>query len=150
MKALIVYDTKYGMTEKVAQAIASGIKTGGVADVQLIKAEDVAEGELKGADAWVFGSPVHIGGATGAAKRAVKEAAKIASGKKVTAFDTRFANASGAGAAGKMAESLKEAGAKLVAEPKWFIVAKTKGPLADGEEAKAVEFGRSIAAGLKG
>lgn len=138
------------MTEKVAQAIASGIEAGGVTDVQLVKAEDVVEGDIKGADAWVFGSPVHIGGATGVAKRAVKEAAKIASGKKVTAFDTRFAKVDGAGAAGKMAESLKEAGAKIVAEPKWFVVTKTKGPLADGEEAKAVEFGKSIAAGLKG
>lgn len=108
------------MTEKVAQAIASGIRAGGVVDVQLILAEEVAEGDLKGADAWVFGSPVHIGGATGA------------------------------GAAGKMAESLKEAGAKVVAEPKGFIVVKTNGPLADGEEAKAVEFGKSIAVGLMG
>ncbi len=91
-----------------------------------------------------------MGSATGVAKRVVKDAAKIASGKKVTAFDIRFANASGAGAAGKMAESLNEAEAKVMAEPPWFTVAKTKGPLADGEEAKAVEFGKSIAAGLMG
>jgi flavodoxin len=149
MKALIVYDTKYGMTEKVAQAIGSGMRTGGVGEVQLRKAENVTAEELRAADAWVFGSPVHIGGATRAAKHALKDASKLAAGKKVSAFDTRFANSKGAGAAGKLADGLKETGAQMVAEPQWFIVDKTEGPLADGEEAKATEFGKTIAQGLK-
>jgi flavodoxin len=150
MKALIVYDTKYGMTEKVAQAIGAGLRTGGVGDVQLRKAENVTVDELKAADVWAFGSPVHIGGATRAAKHALKDAATAAAGKKALAFDTRFAKTHGPGAAGKMVEALKAAGAQVVAEPQWFIVDKTEGPLASGEEAKATEFGKRIAQSLKG
>lgn len=130
--------------------IAAGLKGAGW-EAATKKAEDATEADLKAAELWVFGSPVHIGGATGTAKKAVKLAvAAGASGKKVATFDTRFANADGRGAAEKMGETLTGAGAKQVAPPQWFVVLKTKGPLADGEEAKAVELGKKIAAGASG
>jgi len=150
LKALVVYDTQHGNTEKIARAILTGLKDSGL-DAVAKKAEDATEAELKAADLWVFGSPVHIGGATGTAKKAVKRAiAAGASGKKVATFDTRFANADGRGAAEKMGETLTEAGAKAVTTPQWFVVVKTKGPLAEGEEAKAVELGKKIAASVNG
>jgi hypothetical protein len=43
----------------------------------------VAEGDHEGADAQVFGSPVHIGDRTRAAKKAVKEAVEF--GKDIAA-----------------------------------------------------------------
>jgi flavodoxin len=146
MKALIVFDTKYGMTEKIAAAIMKGMKEGGVPDVVMKKVGDAKEDDYKVAEAWIFGSPVHIGGATGDAKKALKIAVESgASGKKGTTFDTRFANSTGKGAAEKMMEKMEEAGVKKAAEPEWFIVLKTKGPLAEGEEAKAATFGKKIA-----
>lgn len=146
MKALVVYDTEYGMTEKVAMGILAGLKESGI-EASAKKADAVTEADLKAVDLWVFGSPVHIGGATGTAKKAVKMAiAAGATGKLVATFDTRFANGKGRGAAEKMGESLAEAGAKIIGEPQWFVVEKTKGPLAEGEEAKASEFGKKIAA----
>ena len=150
LKALVVYDTQHGNTEKIALAVAAGLKEAGW-EAAAKKAEDATEADLKAAELWVFGSPVHIGGATGTAKKAVKLAvAAGAAGKKVATFDTRFANADGRGAAEKMGETLTEAGAKVVAPPQWFVVVKTKGPLAEGEEAKAVELGKKIAAGAGG
>ncbi|MDD1743052.1 MAG: hypothetical protein LUO85_00330 [Methanomassiliicoccales archaeon] len=150
MKALIVYDTKYGMTEKIAAAIMKGLKEGGVPEVVTKKVGDATEADYRAAEAWIFGSPVHIGGATGDAKKALKVAvATGASGKKGTAFDTRFANSTGKGAAEKMMEKMEEAGVKKAAEPEWFVVLNTKGPLAEGEEAKAAAFGKKIAEALK-
>ena len=150
MKALIVYDTKYGMTEQVAKAIMKGMKESGVSEIVIKKVGDTNETDFKGSDAWIFGSPVHIGGATGDAKKALKTAIETgASGKKGTTFDTRFVTATGKGAAEKMMEKLEEAGVGKVAEPQWFGVLKTKGPLAEGEEAKATAFGKKIAEALR-
>ncbi len=150
MKALIVYDTKFGMTELVANAIMKGIKEGGISEVAMKKAENTDQADFKGSDAWIFGSPVHFGGATGDTKKALRTAIETgASGKKGTAFDTRYANLTNKGAAKKMMEDMEEAGVKKTAEPQWFVVVKSKGPLADGEEAKAVAFGKMIAEALK-
>ena len=149
MKALIVFDTDYGMTEKIAVKILSGMKDGGVSDVVMKKADVSTEEDFKAADAWVFGSPVHIGGATGTTKKALKMALKTGTnGKRGTAFDTRFANTKGKAAAEKMAEAMKEEGVAIVVEPMWFVVMKTKGPLAEGEEDKAAVFGKTIAQAL--
>ena len=73
MKALVVYDTQHGNTEKIALAVAAGLKEASW-DAAAKKAEDATEAALKAAEFWVFSSPVHIGGATGTAKNAVKVA----------------------------------------------------------------------------
>lgn len=60
-KALIVYATRTGETEKIGNLIAEGIRFSGheaiVAKVTEIKKED----DLKGYDAVVFGSPTYHG-----------------------------------------------------------------------------------------
>jgi len=150
MKALMVYDTKYGMTEQVAKAIMKGMKESGVSEIVMKKVGDANEADFKGSDAWIFGSPVHLGGATGDAKKALSTAIQTgANGKKGTAFDTRFAGYTGKGAAEKMMEKMEEAGTGKLAEPQPFVVLKTKGPLAEGEEAKATAFGKKIAEALR-
>jgi flavodoxin len=137
MKALIVYDTKFGMTEQVANAIMKGMKEGGISE------------DFSRSDTWIFGSPVHFSGATGDTKKALKVAIETgASGKKGTTFDTRYAGFASKGAAMKMMGDMEEAGIKKVAEPQWFVVLKSKGPLAEGEEAKAIAFGKNIAKAL--
>ena len=60
-KTLIVYATRTGQTEKIAELIAEGIRMSGheaeLAKVTQIKKED----DLKGFDAVVFGSPTYHG-----------------------------------------------------------------------------------------
>ncbi len=129
MSALIVCDTKYGMTEKMATAIMKGMKEGGVSEVAMKKVGDAYEAITRRQIAWTFESPVRIEGATGDAKKALKTAIDTgANGKKGTAFDTRFANATGKGAAEKMMERMEKAGIKKTTEPEWFVVLKTKEP----------------------
>lgn len=150
MKALIVYDTKFGMTEQVANAIMKGMREGGISEVVTKKVGNVDQVDFKGSDAWIFGSPVHFAGATGDTKKALKAAIETGtSGKKGTAFDTRYAGFTSKGAAKKMMEDMEEAGIKKAAEPQWFVVVKSKGPLADGEEARAIAFGKQIAEALR-
>jgi len=149
MRAFIVYDTKTGMTEKVAQAISSGMKEVGFNDIVIKKAEDATEDDFKSAEAWIVGSPTHIGGPTGTTKKALKMGTNSGTaGKMGTAFDTRFANAN-KGAINKLKAMMEESGVKLIMEPEWFSVTKTSGPLGEGEEAKAATFGRKIAGALR-
>ena len=60
-KALIVYATRTGETQKIAELIAEGIRFSGheaeVVDVKTIK----NEADLKGFDAYVFGSSTYHG-----------------------------------------------------------------------------------------
>ncbi len=148
MKALIVYDTKTGMTEKVALAISAGMKEVGT-DVIVKKADDVTEDDFKAADAWIVGAPTHIGSATGPAKKALKKGISSgAGGKKGTTFDTRFAKV-GKGGADRLRKMMEDAGLRIIVPSEWFVVTGTSGPLADGEEAKAVAFGRKIAGALR-
>jgi flavodoxin len=147
MKALIVYDTNTGCTEKIALAISAGMKEAGIENT-VRKADDAREEDFKGADAWIVGAPTHIGSATGPAKKALKRGiASGASGKQGTTFDTRFESA-GKGGMEKLRQMMEGAGIKIVAPPEWFKVMGMKGPVADGEEAKANAFGKKIAEAL--
>ena len=145
MRALIVYDTLTGQTEKVAHAISDGMKEAGFVDVIVMRAKRVEPEYFASSDVWIIGSPTHLSTATheirGAVKTAVKGGVK---GKRAVVFDTRIAGV-GKGANDKIVPILSEAGVQLVCEPCSFIVDKY---LESGEEMKAVEFGKRIANAL--
>ena len=69
MKALIVYDSVYGNTEKIAKAIGSGI--GG--DVKVLRADEAKVPETNGIDLLVVGSPTQGGRATQAIRDFIKK-----------------------------------------------------------------------------
>jgi flavodoxin len=149
MRVIVVYDSSYGNTEKIALAICSGMKEVGLSDVVCKRADATAPEDFKQADAWVVGSPTHIGGPTGEAKKALKIASRSgAKGKKGASFDTRMANAP-KGAAEKLESMMEGKGIVILQKGEGFIVTGMKGPLVNGEEAKAVSFGRRIAGSLR-
>ena len=55
MKALVVYDSTYGHTEKIARAIGEAI--GG----QVLRVGEVSPADLKGYELLIIGSPTHGG-----------------------------------------------------------------------------------------
>ncbi len=60
-KALIVYATRSGQTERIAELIAEGLRMGGhEVDIKNVTAIKEAE-QLKGYDAYVFGSATYHG-----------------------------------------------------------------------------------------
>jgi flavorubredoxin len=60
-KALIVYATRTGETEKIGNLIAEGIRFSGH-EAEVVKVTDIKkEGDLKGYDAVVLGSPTYHG-----------------------------------------------------------------------------------------
>lgn len=149
MRVLVVYDSSYGNTEKIAQAVCSGMKEVGLTDVECKKADATGPEDFKQAGTWIVGSPTHFGGPT----REVKKALKIAfqTGRKDVkgaAFDTRYAKTFG-GASEKIQEMMEAEGVKIIAPVERYVVTGGQGPLVEGEEAKAVSFGRRIAGSLR-
>ena len=137
MKTIIFYDSLYGNTEKIAQAIGDSL-TG---EVDVMRVGDVKVSVLKTFDLLIVGSPVHGGRATPNVDALFKQLpAHALEGKRVAAFDTRFeAVEQGIGlrilmrairyAADRIAKELVKKGGRLVAEPEGFIVEQKAGPL---------------------
>lgn len=137
MKALVIYESTFGNTERVARAIGEKLGAG-------IPVEVVAAGrgllDIRGVDLLVVGGPTQGHGAGPAARKLLEELEPEAvRGVLVAAFDTRlnWAKWLSGSAAAVIARRLEEKGGKMIAPPESFIVSGKKGPLADGELERA-------------
>ena len=155
MKALVIYDSVFGNTEKVAQAIANSL--GSQASVELLRANEVGAAQLAGLDLLLVGSPTRGFRPTEAVSKFLKGIrSKALGGAKVAAFDTRFKAdeldsaglrflvKTGGYAAKRIATELKKAGGDVVVPPEGFYVEDTEGPLKAGELERAAQWATSI------
>ncbi len=154
LKALIVYDSKFGNTEKIARAIGEAITP--LSEVEVVKAGEANPSELSSIDFLIVGSPTHAGGATRAIKEFLRKIpANALENVRVASFDTRFsAKDKGLGtrivlgifryAAGRIANILEYKGGYLATEPEGFIVENSEGPLKKGELERAAIWAKGI------
>lgn len=144
MKAVVVYDSLYGNTEKIAKAIGGAVGD----EAKVVRAGDVSLSELESVDLLVVGSPTQGGRPTTATQELLKKVSESAvRGVNVAAFDTRVTARWAAifgYAAGRIAKSLKRKGGTLVVPPEGFFVEGTEGPLKDGELERAGAWGKSV------
>ena len=144
MKALIVYDSVYGNTEKIARAIGGAI----AGEVKVLRMDEVDYSELKTLDLLIVGSPTQGGRPTLAIQDFLNKVTEAAiKGLNVAAFDTRFSTrlvGIFGYAAGKIADSLKRKGATLVLSPQAFFVKGKEGPLKEGELERAAVWAKEI------
>jgi len=146
MKALIVYDSVYGNTEKIAKAIAEAIAPLGEAKV--LRVGEANPSELESLDLLIVGSPTHAGRPTSAVQDFLNKVTQQSlRGIKVAAFDTRvtskFAKIFG-NAAGRMGGNLTKKGGVLIASPENFFVTGREGPLKEGELERASAWAKGI------
>jgi flavodoxin I len=158
MKALVVYDSVFGNTERIAHAIGDGL--GSQADVGIVRASDVTTEQLDGLTLLVVGSPTRKFSPTRATVRLLKGIRKHGlEGVKVAAFDTRVPASEVEKvrilallvrlfgyAAEPIAERLQKKGGQLVLPPEGFYVGGTEGPLLEGELERATDWAARIAA----
>lgn len=137
MKVLVIYDSNYGNTEKVARTIGEAI--GG--EVSLVS--QVNPAELKGFDLLFIGSPTHGGWFTEGIRDLLKATPTLA-GVNTAVFDTRTKKSFFGFAAPRIARSLEKNGGKLAAPPEGFIVLGTQGPLLDGELERASKWAKDL------
>lgn len=139
MKALIIYDSNYGNTQRIANVIAKQLSTKAIAITDFSKEDSAGVGLL------VVGSPINAWGPTAKISKFLKE---LASGElegiKVAAFDTRVKLFIHGDAAGKIAKALEKAGGEVISKPQGFIVEGGEGPLKEGEVDRAIEWARSM------
>jgi flavodoxin len=140
MRAIVIYDSKHGNTEKIAEAIASGLREAGV-EVECRKLALSSEEDLVGRDLWVLGSGTRWGGAPLGMKTLLRNGLKedAIRSKRGAFFDTRFADM-GKGAAETFSAIFSKSGAEVIAT-EHFTVLAMRGPLLEGEEEKAKAFG---------
>jgi flavodoxin len=145
MRALVVYDSLYGNTEKIAEAIGGAIAGG---EVSVLRAGEVGPPELENISLLVVGAPTQGGRATEAVRDLLNRITKAEiNGVDAAAFDTRVTSKVAkifGYAANKIASNLKKKGANLIAEPEGFFVEGTKGPLTQGELERAAEWGKRL------
>jgi flavodoxin I len=145
-KALIVYDSVYGNTEKIARAIAEAITPSD--EVKILRAGEANPSELTSIDLLIVGSPTHGGRPTPAIQDLLNKVPKLSlQGIKVAAFDTRYSTklvAVFGYAAGRIAGNLKKKGGTLIASPEGFFVTASKGPLKEGELERAAGWAKGI------
>ncbi|MCK5245708.1 flavodoxin family protein [Candidatus Bipolaricaulota bacterium] len=158
MKALVVYDSVFGNTEKIAQAIAGGL--GSPETLKIAQARDVTPEQLQGLSLLVVGSPTRKFRPTGATIRLLKRIPKDGlKGVRVAAFDTRISRSEiekvrilaflvklFGYAAQPIADRLETKRGQLVVAPEGFYVRGTQGPLVEGELERAAEWARQIMA----
>lgn len=144
MKVLIIYDSVYGNTERIAKAVGAAI----AGDVKVVRAAEVNPTGLGQLDLLIVGSPT-LGGRPSPPIQDFLERVpgNLVSGLKVAGFDTRYSSKFVkifGFAAEKIAAVLEQKGGKLVSAPAGFFVTGKKGPLNDGELERAGGWAKEI------
>ena len=163
MLTFVVYDSLYGNTEQIAQAIARGASAVGA--VRVMSTADATGAFAERPDFVFLGGPTQRRGMSPGLKTFVEALpAKHLGGIQAAAYDTRLRMAmflSGS-AAKDAADRLRKSGANVVAQPESFFVESAKVPagtkplpgfahLLAGELERAEGWGRTVASvALKG
>lgn len=149
MGTLVVYDSVFGNTEKVARAMAGAFAK--VDDCVVVKADAFSPDRLRGRGRLVVGSPTRAFRPTPAVVAMLKALPDGAlAGVDVMAFDTRVDIDRAPGilrflagifgyAAEPIARRLQRQGGTLVLPPLGFVVDGSEGPLRAGELERAKE-----------
>ena len=152
MKTLIIYDTVYGNTEKIAKAIGDAI-TG---DVKVLRIDEVNPPELESIDLLIVGSPTRGFRPTKSVQTFIDNIpGDNLKGIDVVAFDTRIHSSDvgtglrllmkiGGYAAPRIANGLKKKGGDLAVLPEGFFVKDKEGPLKEGELERAASWAKEI------
>jgi flavodoxin len=163
MKALAVYDTLHGNTEKIAHAICAGLASaaGVCAGGEVVKASDTQPDQLTGIDLLLVGAPTHGSQPSTLVHEFLNRIPNGAlAGVKVAAFDTRTDMDQQTGAlrwigkifdrlgyaAPKISARLEKEGGQVIKAPEGFIVKGTEGPPEEGELERAEAWGRQTLA----
>lgn len=167
MRALVVYESMYGNTRTIAEAVAEGLATTMV--VELVAVEAAPTELPTDLDLLVVGGPTHafglsrastresvateVGHTTTAADRGLREwldeLRRPDHRPMVATFSTRVRRPRVPGSAARKAEKrLRRLHLDVVRAATDFWVVGSAGPLADGETTRALHWGEGLAAEL--
>jgi len=160
MHAVIVYESAWGNTKSVAEAVAAGLALGTAVDVQVLDVDAAPPADTLDADLLVLGAPTH---AFGLSRPQTREDATRRGGHPggtglrewidsagtihppVAVFDTHVRHPNLPGTASKKAAKLlRRRHAPLLLDPESFYVDGYEGPLLPGEVDRARSWGSQL------
>ena len=171
MKTLVVYESVFGNTHKVADAIGRGVAAvDSQGELAVLPVGEATAAATAGTDLLIVGGPTHVRGLSRGMTRsgAIHDAREAghedhldpdaegpglrdwfdslsASAGRAAAFDTRADVRMAGGAAKGIGKRLHRHGFTLVVEPEGFFIEGQDGPLRDGELERAEKWGNSAA-----
>jgi hypothetical protein len=164
MRAIVVYESHYGNTEKIARAIAEGIGP----EAQALNTTEATPRVVASADLVVAGAPIMAlglpsesmietiakdpkapvpGDVSHPSLRNWLEHLEPVNATRAVSFETKLRWSPG-GATGGIDQRLRQAGFRTVAKGQKFVVATPYGPLRDGELERARAWGHELAVEL--
>ncbi|MGH8824916.1 MAG: flavodoxin family protein [Jiangellaceae bacterium] len=166
MHALVVYESMFGNTEAIAEAVAAGVGTH--MSVEVVEVGHASPALDQAVDLLVVGGPTHAFGmsrprtrasaaeqattglvSTGPGLREWLETLECPGTTIAAAFDTRVDKPRLPGAASHGVEKrLRRLGCTIAARGTSFFVEGTSGPLIAGEQDRARRWGESLAAAV--
>ncbi|MBS7647741.1 MAG: flavodoxin domain-containing protein [Candidatus Bathyarchaeia archaeon] len=151
VKVLIVFESRYGNTKRVAESIAEEMREVSGVEVSIKEFKEVNLKDIPFYDAVLIGSPNHIGGPTRGIRGFIDKLGKLKlEGKKYAVFDT-YMGRDFDKAVKKMEKRISEKapGLTRLTAGLSIKVRGIKGPILEEELPKCREFGKSIAIQLK-
>ena len=152
-KALIVYDTLFGNTKKIAEAIEEGLSN--IYDSKLMSAKDVRLNDIEDIQLLILGSPTH-GGRYSEPVKAFFDTLpdKSLEGIKASSFDTsipmddkgwfiRLLIKTFGYAAPRISKEMSKKGANTIGSETFWVLDR-EGPLKDGEIERARVWAASL------
>jgi flavodoxin len=147
-RTVVIYDTKFGNTEKVAGALRCGLETDGV-KVDCVKVDEVDVDKLVEYDFIAIGGPTHMAGMSKLMKAFLEELKTIdISGKKGFCFDTRVHSHLNRfdlnSAAKRIEKKMKKMKVKMIKPRKSVLVEGREGPLETGAQQTFEKVGKEL------
>ena len=179
MRATVVYESLFGSTREVAEAVAEGLRAaapGAVVDCRPVVDAGPVLGQV---DLLVVGGPTHfLGMSSTRSRRIVRQYQEQAAGRRprqgpgnhpagpgvrewlaalpqaaggrlAAAFDTRLTTLFPGSAARLIARGLEDHGYEVITRPEGFLVESMLGPLSAGERDRAGAWGSALAGLLR-
>ena len=145
MNTLIIYDSTFGNTAQIAQAMADRLGEHGT--VRIALADEAGLSEMEEIDLLIVGGPTQRHGVSTAIQALLERLPRrTLRGAGAAAFDTRYHMAAwkSGSAAHRIASRLKRTGASLLVEPESFFVSEREGPLEEGELERAASWAEGV------
>jgi flavodoxin len=145
MNTFVVYDSQFGNTKRIAQAIANTLRAFG--QTRAICVDSTQAVDFQGVDLLILGCPTQGWRPTPAMQSFLVDVSpKSLSGLAVACFDTRFRWPLwiAGSAAQRMVRQLRTMGVEPLVLPESFFVKGKQGPLVDGEMERAVQWALGI------
>jgi len=144
-KAAVIYDSKFGNTEKIARALSEGMKREGLL-VDCFKTDAVDPGKLGEYDMLAVGAPTQMFRISRPMREFLGKLEDVdLGGKKGFAFDTRLKSRFAGSAANGIEKKLKKLGVTIIRGYASAIVGGAEGPLEENSERNFEQIGSEIA-----